>query len=220
MRVRDRLRRVIKSRGDAWDRSRERWRAAKPDAHLTWGAELTGDAFIDKAAAQSAFGPDRRVLEVGPGYGRVLRSCLEREIEFESWLGVDLSADNVAFLGQQFADERIRFIEADVERVVLDQPVDTVLSSLTFKHLYPSFEAALANLAPQLRPGGLVLFDLVEGERSYFEEDDVTYIRWYPRDEVDEIVHRAGLEPVGFDEVQHHPDITRLLVVARRPDGS
>ncbi|MGH2951670.1 MAG: class I SAM-dependent methyltransferase [Solirubrobacterales bacterium] len=207
---------MIGSRGGDWDRSRARWLAAQPDADLTWGAELTGDAFIDKAAAHGAFGPGRRVLEIGPGYGRLLRSSIEREVSFESWVGVDLSAENVAFLGGRFPDDRIRFVEADVERVSLDQPVDTMLSSLTFKHLFPSFEAALGNLAPQLRPGGLVAFDLIEGERRYFEDDGVTYIRWYTREEIDEIVARAGLERVAFDEVQHHPDITRLLVVARR----
>jgi SAM-dependent methyltransferase len=220
MGVRNRLRRVIKPRGDAWGRSRERWRAAKPDPDLTWGAELTGDAFIEKAGEHGAFGPERRVLEIGPGYGRLLRSAVERGAPFESWLGVDLSADNVAHLTAQLGDgERIRFVEADVEQVKLEQPVDTVVSSLTFKHLYPTFEAGLTNLAPQLRPGGLAVFDLIEGERSYFEEDDVTYIRWYSRDEIDEILGRAGLERIAFDEVQHHPDITRLLVVARRSDS-
>jgi SAM-dependent methyltransferase len=217
MGVRDRLRRAFGSRGADWARSRERWRAARPDAALTWGVELSGDAFVARAAAHGAFGPDRRVLEVGPGYGRLLRSCLEGGLEFESWLGVDLSAANVEFLAQTFAGERVRFIEGDVERVALDQPVDTVISSLTFKHLHPSFEAALVNLAPQLRGGGLVVFDLIEGRRSYFEDDGVTYIRWYSRDEITEIVARAGLEPVAFDEVQHHPEIARLLVVARRP---
>jgi SAM-dependent methyltransferase len=207
------------SRDEAWQRSRERWRAARPDAHLTWGAELTGDAFIEKAEAAGAFGPGRVVVEVGPGYGRLLASALERGAEFESWAGIDLSQENVDHLEGRFGGEsRAAFQVADVEEVKLDRPADAVLSSLTFKHLYPSFERALTNLGSQLSPGGVVLFDLIEGERRYFEEDEVTYIRWYTRDEVRELVERCGLELEAFDEVRHHPDMARLLVIARKPE--
>jgi hypothetical protein len=72
----------------------------------------------------------------------------------------------------------------DIETVNLGDPVDTVISSLTFKHLFPSFEYALRNIAEQLCPEGLVVFDLIEGHRRYFEDDGVTYICWYSRDEV------------------------------------
>jgi SAM-dependent methyltransferase len=208
---------LLESREDGWDRSRRRWWAAKPDANLTWGARPTGDAFVSKAVDYGAFGPGRTVLEIGPGYGRLLSACLERGVEFSSYVGVDLSEDNVAHLRERFQKETVRFICADVETVDLEEGVDSVLSSLTFKHLFPSFEAGLTNLARQLRPGGTVLFDLIEGQRRYFEEDGVTYIRWYSRPEVEEILGRAGLEPVAFDEVRHLPELTRLLVVARKP---
>jgi SAM-dependent methyltransferase len=205
------------SRDEGWERSRERWRAASPTANLTWDAEIGGDAFIEKAEQHGAVGAGRRVLEVGPGYGRLLGAALERDSGFESWTGIDLSAENVAFLSERFGRDGIRFIEADIEKVRLPDPVDAVISSLTFKHLYPSFEAALVNLAGQLRAGAVVAFDLIEGQRRYFEDDGVTYIRWYARDEIDAIIEGAGLERVAFDEVRHHPDVTRLLVVARKP---
>ena len=205
------------SRDEVWERSRERWRAATPDPNLTWDVELTGDAFIGKAAEQGAFGPDRRIVEVGPGYGRLLSTALEQKREFESWTGVDLSEANVEHLGGKFSDPRVSFIQADVESAEVEGGIDTIVSSLTFKHLFPSFEKGLTNLAGQMRPGGVALFDLIEGERRYFEQDDVTYIRWYTRPEIEEILGRAGLEPAGFDEVQHHPNVSRLLVIARRP---
>ena len=208
---------LLESQDDGWDRSRRRWRSASPDARLTWGARPTGDAFVAKAAEYGVFGPGRAVVEIGPGYGRLLSACLDRGVEFSSYVGVDLSEDNVAHLRERFPQEAVRFVCADVETVELDREVDAVISSLTFKHLFPSFEAALANLARQLRPGGTVAFDLIEGQRRYFEDDGVTYIRWYSRDEVEEILGRAGLEPVAFDEVRHLPELTRLLVVARRP---
>jgi SAM-dependent methyltransferase len=209
--------RLHESREEAWERSRTRWRAAQPTANLTWDVELTGDAFIDRAEHHGAFGDGRHVVEVGPGYGRLLATTLERELPFASYTGVDLSAENVAHLRAKFSDERVSFFVADVEEVRFETPVDSVVSSLTFKHLFPSFENALANLASQMAPGGVVLFDLIEGSRRFFEDDGVTYIRAYERPEVEAIVAACGLELVGFEEVRHHPSLARLLVVARKP---
>jgi len=216
----DRLETMLhESRDEGWERSRTRWRNARPDAQLTWGADLTGDAFINAARAHGAFGPGKAILEVGPGYGRLLRAARELGAEFASWTGIDLSGENVAHLEATFSDDpAIRFRQADVESVELGERVDTVLSSLTFKHLFPSFAAGLENLGRQLAGGGLVIFDLIEGARRYFEDDGVTYIRNYTRDEVEELAHGAGVEVVAFDEVHHHPDMARLLVVARRSE--
>lgn len=206
------------SREETWERSRERWRKARPDPELTWGADLTGDAFIAQAAKAGAFGEGKAVLEVGPGYGRLLATALDRGVEVASWTGIDLSDENVRHLERRFDRDGARFIVADVEEVRLPEPPDSVLSSLTLKHLYPTFERGLANLASQMAPGGVAVFDLIEGERSYFEPDDVTYIRWYTRDEVTEIVARCGLAVDRFEDVFHHPDMRRLLVVARKPE--
>jgi SAM-dependent methyltransferase len=217
-RIRVALPRFHESREETWERSRTRWRASKPTANLTWDVEISGDAFVEKATHHGVFGRGRAIVEVGPGYGRLLAACLDRRVEFGSYLGVDLSEDNVAYLRERFADDRIRFVHADVESVDVGGPVDGVISSLTFKHLFPSFEPALGHLADQLRTRGLIVFDLIEGQRRYFEEDGVTYIRWYSRGEIEEIVLRTGLELVAFDEVRHVPDLVRLLVVAGKPD--
>ena len=204
------------SREEAWERSRARWRAAEPTPNLTWDVELTGDAFIDRAEHHGAFGEGRHVVEVGPGYGRLLGTTLERGLAFARYTGVDLSAENVAHLQQKFPDERVSFVLADVEEVRFEAPVDAVLSSLTFKHLFPSFEKALANLSSQMAGGGIVLFDLIEGSRRLFEEDGVTYIRAYERPEVEAMLAACGLEVVAFEEVRHHPSLARLLVVGRK----
>ena len=204
------------SREEAWERSRTRWRAAEPTPNLTWDVPLTGDAFIDRAEHHGAFGEGRHVVEVGPGYGRLLATALDRGLAFRSYTGVDLSQRNVTHLSERFDDARISFRCEDVEEARFADPPDSVLSSLTFKHLFPSFQPALANLAGQMAAGGVVLFDLIEGSRRYFEDDGVTYIRWYERDEVERILTGCGLEPVAFEEVRHHPTLARLLVVARR----
>jgi len=205
------------SREEAWERSRTRWRAAEPTANLTWDVRLTGDAFIDRAEHYGAFADGRRVVEVGPGYGRLLATALGRGLPFASYTGVDLSERNVAHLSETFEDERVSFVREDVEEVRFAEPVDAVVSSLTFKHLFPSFERALRNLAGQMAAGGVVLFDLIEGSRRFFEDDGVTYIRWYVREEIEGLLGACGLQLVAFEEVRHHPTLARLLVVARKP---
>jgi SAM-dependent methyltransferase len=210
--------RMHESHEQLWDRSRVRWRATEPTVDLTWGLDLPGRPFVSKAVEHGALGPARRVLEVGPGYGRLLAACLERGDSFSSYVGVDLSQDNILHLRKRFPQDNIVFLNTDAEAVELDEPVDSVISSLTFKHLFPSFEGPLGNLARQLRPGGVAVFDLIEGYRRYFEDDGVTYIRWYARDEVESILVATGLDLVAFDEVRHLPDVTRLLVVGRKPD--
>lgn len=204
------------SREEAWERSRTRWRAAQPNAHLTWDVELTGDAFIDRAEHHGAFGEGRHVVEVGPGYGRLVGTVLARNLPFGSYTGVDLSAENVAHLTEKFPDARVAFVHGDVEEVRFEAPVDAVMSSLTFKHLFPSFEKAVANLASQMAPGALLLFDLIEGSRRFFEEDGVTYIRAYERPEVEAMLVGCGVDLVAFEEVRHHPSLARLLVVGRK----
>ena len=212
---RRRLRRM-ETDGAARERSKRRWRAAPPGPGLTWGEEVSGDPAVDAAEAHGLFGPDRSVLEVGPGYGRVLRSCLARGAEFERYVALDVSEQNVRHLRSSFEDPRVEILHGDAESASIGEPVDAMLSFLTFKHLYPSFEAALANLEPQLRPGARVMFDLIEGPRRYFHRDRMTFIREYPRSEVAAILERTSLHPLAFERIEHAPGRERLLVVARK----
>ena len=103
----------------------------------------------------------------------------------------------------------------NVETVTLRDRFDVVLSSLTLKHLYPTFEAALRNVARHLNPAAIVIFDLVEGDEIGFEEDGVTYVRQYRRGKVERLVSGIPLEVVALDEVQHDPECARLLVIAQ-----
>jgi hypothetical protein len=142
-------------------------------------------------------------------------------LPFKRYVGVDMSSANVRHLTDRFSQSDIEIIEGDIETVVIDDAVDSVLSSLTLKHLYPSFVAALRNVAEHLNPGAVLIFDLVEGTYAGFSDvDAVTFSRWYSRDEVRELLQEIPLELVAFDEVQHDPEFTRLLVVARQPSGT
>ena len=127
------------------DRSKRRWRVATPTTDLTRGHSVTGDHFIARSDADDAFGDGKSVLEIGPGYGRLPPALLARRIPFTRYIGVDVSAQNVEGLRQRIRDDRFEFIVGDMEDHPVRHGVDTVLSSLVFKHLSPSFERVLTN---------------------------------------------------------------------------
>ena len=204
---------------DPGSRATSRWRASQPDERLTWGKPVSGTAFVRAADGYGAFGPDRAVLEIGPGYGRLVEAALEEGLPFRRWLGVDLSEDTVSRFNDRFAADPVTAVVGDVASLELAERFDSMLSSLTFKHLYPTFERALCVITGHLKPGGLTVFDLMEGDRRFFERhDQKTYIRQYTRAEATELVGKAGLEMVALDTVDHDndPRHRRLLVVARK----
>ena len=191
-----------------------RWRNATPgpDA-LTWGKKLSGEAFVRKLETYGSFDEETTVLEVGPGHGRLLRSFLDRGIPFTDYYAIDISEQNIEHLRKHFPHPAIHFLHADIEDVSLPFQFDVGFSSLTFKHLYPSFEASLRNCTRYLSPGGRFIFDLVEGDQAHFVNEGRAYVRRYGREEVVEILAKAGLKLVAFDEVVHDRHYTRLLVV-------
>ncbi len=213
--------RLPESKEGNWERSRSRWRRTKPTVGLTWGIEVTGDEFIAKVSSHDVFDPETTILEIGPGYGRLLKSCVEQKLPFQKYVAVDLSIDNVQYLQHNFRMANVNTIHADVEKVSFEESFDVVLSSLTFKHLFPSFENLLRNVLKYVNDGGMFFFDLIEGRKRFFETDkpesEIAFVRWYTRSEILEILESVSLELVAFDQVQHDPDHSRLLVVARKP---
>ena len=75
-------RRLRRSRapGPTAERSKRRWREAPPDRGLTWGDEVSGEPAVEAAERFGVFGADHTVLEVGPGYGRILGAALARGV--------------------------------------------------------------------------------------------------------------------------------------------
>lgn len=196
--------------------AKRRWRQSSPDTALTWSRQLSGTAFVRLAERYELFGPQNSVLEVGPGYGRLLLALQQEGIPFSQYLGVDISPNQVSYLTERFASDRIHFQLADVESFVADQQFDSLLSSLTFKHLFPSFARAMSNLSRSLKPGGRACIDFIEGRRRLFEDDGVTFIRQYTREEISELMQSCGFEVVAFEPVTHAEDFTRLAAVVEK----
>jgi 2-polyprenyl-3-methyl-5-hydroxy-6-metoxy-1,4-benzoquinol methylase len=197
-----------------WEISRERWISSNPDLALTWGKEVSGDQFINKIQSYGAFSNLGTILEIGPGYGRLPQAIVRARIPFEKYYGIDISKDTVKFLRGEFPDDRFSFIHEDAEKCELDFHYDLLLSSLTLKHLYPTFEACLGNIARFANSNCGFFFDLIEGQAAYFEDDGLTYLRFYTKEEVEQILKNVGLVVEAFDYVEHDKDHIRLLVVA------
>jgi SAM-dependent methyltransferase len=193
-----------------------RWRRATPGTGLTWGRELSGEAFVSKVESYASFDEKSTVLEVGPGYGRILRSFLARGIPFKEYYALDISEQNIEYLRKKFPQAAVHFMQANIEDAALPLQFDVGFSSLTFKHLYPSFERGLRNCSQYMSPGGRFIFDLVEGDQAHFVNYGTAYVRRYRREKVLEILAKAGLELVAFDEVVHERYYRRLLVVATK----
>jgi SAM-dependent methyltransferase len=199
------------------EKAKERWLNSNPDRHLTWDVSVSGDPFIEKVLEHTSFDYNKNVLEIGPGYGRLLKSILGKQLPFSSYYGIDLSSRNIAYLNKEFKLPNVNFVLGNAENMTFDRQFDLVLSSLTFKHIPPHFGRALAPISRFMKTGSLIFFDLIEGSRNFiYFENDGTFIRSYNRSKVRKIVKDCNLELVSFDSVRHDANHLRLMVMARK----
>ena len=195
--------------------ARKRWIEAKPTLYLTWNKEVSGEAFIKKVLKYDTFQPNKNILEIGPGYGRLLKAILNENLPFKNYYGVDLSEENISYLKKSFTTPNVHFICGYAEDIQLGITFDMVISSLTFKHIFPTFEKLLYNVSTHMKKGSLIFFDLIEGNVAFFDEDG-TYIKCYSRSQIKDILQHSMLELVAFDNVIHSPGRSRLLVIAKK----
>ena len=208
----------------------KRWEEEGPNKGLTWGKILTGDAFINLAKKYDIFSSEKSILELGPGYGRNLKSILAKKIPFKFYTGVDISNENIEFLKKEFANKNIDFVKGDFANVVLDKKFDIVISSAVLKHQYPTFFKALKNIAQFVCKDGLFFFDLRENlnsfvernrddllklgpEKSVWEEGTETFVGFYTKSEVIIMLTELNQELITFDSVVHDKQIGERLVV-------
>jgi trans-aconitate 2-methyltransferase len=93
------------------------------------------------------------VLDAGCGSGRVTKLLLER-LPRGHVVAVD-SAPSMVEHARAALGDRATVIEADLQELVLDEPVDAVFSNAVF-HWVPDHDLLFARLHEALRPGGRV----------------------------------------------------------------
>lgn len=139
-----------------------RWRRDEPADSLTWGRLMTGDTFIDFMERNGLhLDNPTAYLEVGPGYGRILRTLRERWAMVRKYSGIELSEARVTQLSTEYPRPRFRFYAGSAETLKGTSDHDVLFCSSTFEHLYPDFTAALRNLRGWMKPRGRVFVDFV-----------------------------------------------------------
>jgi SAM-dependent methyltransferase len=199
--------------------SRMRWHASRPqEAGITGRQVINGRAFVEEMKRSVEFTPRTRLLEIGPGNGRLLRSLLDEGVPFANYTGLEISPANVEFLKTTFKDTRTKFLAGDINDANMsDLKFDAAFASLTFKHLYPSFANAVRNIGRSMDAGGLLAFDLPHsGSVRRFEGDGVTYFRAYEPDEVGAILDACSFVVQSIETVRHNRNLGGLFVVARK----
>jgi SAM-dependent methyltransferase len=184
---------VIPPPSEAHDFAQTRWRGDEADEHLTFGAMMTGDSLWDIYCRHRTFQADR-ILEIGPGYGRLLKTAMERRIPFASYVGLELSPARVAKLKKDFPDSRVRFVQGDVDEWRDTRPFDIILSSAVFEHLHPDCRRALINLSGQMRPGAHAFIDFIATDTPGARWTSTNWLRWYPPALLIDLFANAGLD--------------------------
>ena len=169
------------------------WIASRPTSARTWNEVMTGDEFIGLVRRYA--GDDLgRLMEIGPGYGRLMTTMQRDGVRFNDYLGVDLSAESVKFLTGKFGSERIEYRNEDFFTVDPGRTLDTIISSAVFLHFYPSVEPAMRRCHQLLREGGKLCFDVGRGSgNKYVDAQFKIFVRDYPNpDELRAFADKCG----------------------------
>jgi 2-polyprenyl-3-methyl-5-hydroxy-6-metoxy-1,4-benzoquinol methylase len=130
------------------------------------------DRYTEHALRLAGLRPGMRVLDIGSGPGDVSFVAARLVGPTGTVLGVD-AAPAMVELARTRAHEKglrtVRFMQAAVDEVVLDEPLDAVVGRLILMHL-PDPAATLRHLSSFVRPGGIVAFS----------ENDITATRSIP----------------------------------------
>jgi len=224
---------IKSSQNDINKKHLNRWKSSKPDVGLTWGKQVTGDAFLEIGQKYLNFSPEKSILELGPGYGRILSSIISKKIPFKNYVGLDISENNISSLREKFNQPNISFLQAEFSSIQLKNKFDYILSSLTLKHQYPTFLNAIKNLSKFLNKGGRFFFDLRVNRNILNEinidqleefgpqmnslEGDGVFVGYYSEKEASLLIEKASLKLIATDYVTHSPDMdSRLVVVAEK----
>jgi SAM-dependent methyltransferase len=191
----------------------KRWRERQSAAALTWKRMIKGDAFV--RAVEHLITPETDVLEFGHGYGRLLMSLLTHRVVFGEYCGVDVSQFFHDHCEEAFGP-RFNFVLGDCQEVKLDKEFGFFMSSLTLKHMYPTWEKAMRNAYHHLLPWSYIAIDFKEGEENGHFEPTGYWISKYRQKTISEILKKIGFRNIQYDEVAHTPDKKRLLVIAQK----
>jgi SAM-dependent methyltransferase len=130
------------------------------------------DDYTEHALRLAGLRPGMRVLDVGCGPGDVSFVAAKLVGPSGTVLGVDAAPEIIELARARAAEKglsAVRFTQAAIDAITLDEPVDAVIGRLILMHL-PDPAATLRRLSSFVRPGGVIAFS----------ENDITAARSIP----------------------------------------
>ena len=112
---------------------------------------------FDYAIERCEFGPGKRVLEIGPGWGAFAQHALKTDIDFT---GITISAVSQDYLAKKLSDvsDRFRILLTDFLTYEPKEKFDAIVIMGVIEHL-PQYERVLTKFNHLLKPGGVVFLD-------------------------------------------------------------
>ena len=130
------------------------------------------DHYTEHALRLAGLRPGMRVLDIGSGPGDVSFVAARLVGPNGSVLGVDAAPEMIELARARAAEQglsTVRFTQAAIDAIDLDEPVDAIVGRLILMHL-PDPAATLRRLSSLVRPGGVIAFS----------ENDITGARSVP----------------------------------------
>lgn len=122
---------------------------------------------------------DERVIDVGCGDGKITAEIADR-LPRGSALGVDPSADMIAFAREHFRQKNLDFATGDATRLAYRDEFDLAVS-FNALHWVIDQAAALSSIRAALRPGGRAFLEFVPQADRRSLEDVLEATRRSPR---------------------------------------
>jgi SAM-dependent methyltransferase len=204
--------------------SQRRWKGDEPDEHLTWGTVMDGTSLWTIYRSRREFYDSDRILEIGPGYGRLLSTAIALAVHFSSYIGLELSESRVLKLNSRFQRRNVAFVAGDVNYWRSDKIFDVIICSSTFEHLYPDCRMALRNLRTLLVADGWTFIDFIYSQKSWLGfEENTAFVRCYTESELHDIFRESGFDlidiiPSVIGTADTGEPVTRNVVIARCGD--
>jgi ubiquinone/menaquinone biosynthesis C-methylase UbiE len=135
-----------------------------------------------------------RVLDVGCGAGDLSFLALSLVGPSAAVIGVDRSPEAIA-VAQQRAQQaqlpNVQFIATDLDKLVLDQPVDALIGRLVLMY-FPKPAVVLRRLLPFVKPGGIVTFQEIDATSVAAEPMCDEF--WTAGQRINQTFLRAGID--------------------------
>lgn len=185
-----------------------------PDVLLTQDevARETLDLHLARYEFAARHARPGRVLDIacGVGYGTRL---LADEIEGNRVaIGVDISDESIDYARERYGDAGAEFVLCSAMEYRGDEPFDTIVSLETIEHL-PDPQRFLANVLPQLAPGGVFVASVpttMSTDANPHHLHDFTAAQF-----------RAMVRPYGLSEIDALPQVQPVpLGAVLRRDAS